>query len=116
MPKSIGAKLVSEATELLLEEAGEPNVLCDRKLMLDSFRKLSSQDLGGPIRSFIFFILFYLYLWLDVDPRLIYHGGGVIEDFPVFFRGWAFFQEFISYPGGPVEYLSAFLFQFFYTL
>ena len=92
----------------------QPNVLYDREVMLDSFRRLSSQDLGGPIRSFIFFILFYLYLWLDVDPRLIYHGGGVIEDFPVFFRGWAFFQKFISYPGGPVEYLSAFLSQFLY--
>lgn len=82
--------------------------------MLSSFRELSSKDLGRPIRSFIFFILFYLYLWLEVDLRLIYHGGGMIRNFPVFFCSWAFFQEFISYPGGPVEYLSAFLSQFFY--
>jgi len=58
--------------------------------------------------------MFFLYLWLNINPRLIYHGGGVIEDFPVFFRGWAFFQQFVSYPGGPVEYLSAFLSQFLY--
>ena len=82
--------------------------------MLDSFRRLLRRDLGRAIRSFVFFILFFLYLWLDVDPRLIYHGGGVIEDFPVFFRGWAFFQQFVSYPGGPVEYLSAFLSQLLY--
>lgn len=97
-----------------MAQLSKPNVLCDRKVMLDSFRRLSRRDLGGAIRSFIFFILFFLYLWLDVDPRLIYHGGGVIEDFPVFLRDWASFQKFISYPGGPVEYLSAFLSQFLY--
>jgi len=82
--------------------------------MLNSFRKLPSQNLGRSIRSFLFFILFYLYLWLQVDPRLIYHGGETITSFPVFFRGWSFFQQFLSYPGGLTEYLSAFLFQFFY--
>jgi hypothetical protein len=82
--------------------------------MLNSFRKLPSQNLGRPIRSFLFFILFYLYLWLEVNPRLIYHGGETITNFPGFFRGWSFFQQFLSYPGGLIEYLSAFLFQFFY--
>ena len=83
-------------------------------IMLSLLRKFSNWDLAGPIRSFIFFVLFYLYLWLYVDLRLIYSGGGVITNFPVFFKGWAFFQTFTSYPGGPVEYLSAFLSQFFY--
>jgi hypothetical protein len=62
----------------------------------------------------IFFILFYLYLWFYVDLRLIYHGGGKITNFPVFYKGWAFFRDFLSYPGGLVEYLSALLSQFFY--
>jgi len=82
--------------------------------MVNSFRKLSSQNLGRSVRSLLFFILFYLYLWLEVDTRLIYHGGGAITNLPAFFRDWAFLQEFISYPGGPLEYLSAFLSQFFY--
>ena len=82
--------------------------------MPNLFRKLSSQNLGRPIRSLLFFIFFYLYLWLEVDLRLIYHGGGMITNFPVFFRGWAFLKGFTSHPGGPVEYLSAFLSQFFY--
>ncbi|MHC4738601.1 MAG: DUF6057 family protein, partial [Planctomycetota bacterium] len=82
--------------------------------MLNSPQKLSSQNPGGPIRSFVFFILFYLYFWLEVDLRLIYHSGGVISNFPAFFRGWAFFRQFMAYPGGPAEYLSAFLSQFFY--
>jgi hypothetical protein len=68
---------------------------------------------GWQIRSLLFFVLFYLYLWLEVDTRLIYHGAGVITNFPSFYRGWAFFQTFTSYPGGPVEYLCAFLSQLF---
>jgi len=77
-------------------------------------RKLSSQNPGGLVRTLIFFILFYLYLWLEVDLRLIYHSGGVISNFPAFFRGWEFSRQFMTYPGGPAEYLSAFLSQFFY--
>jgi len=82
--------------------------------MLNLPRKLSSQNPGGTIRSFVFFILFYLYLWLEVDLRLIYHSSGMISNFPAFFRGWAFFRQFMAYPGGPADYLSAFLSQFFY--
>ena len=82
--------------------------------MLSSLRKLSSQSSAELIRNIIFFIAFYLYLWLVVETRLIYHGGGIIASFPIFFRGWAFFCEFLSYPGGLVEYISAFLSQFLY--
>lgn len=46
--------------------------------------------------------------------RLIYHGGGVITNFPIFFRGGAFFKQFTLYPGGLIEYTGAFLAQFFY--
>ena len=79
-----------------------------------TIKQHSSRDLGRLLQSFLFFILFYLYLWLYVDLRLIYHGAGVITNFPVFYKGWTFFLPFLSYPGGPVEYLSAFLSQFFY--
>jgi hypothetical protein len=75
---------------------------------------LQSKQLRSLLRSFIFFILFYLYLRLSVGLSLIYHGGGKITNFPVFFKGWEFFRDFLSYPGGLVEYLSAFLSQFFY--
>ena len=66
------------------------------------------------LQGFLFFTLFYLYLWLYVDLKLIYHGAGVITNFPVFYKGWNFFLPFLSYPGGPFEYLSAFLSQLFY--
>ena len=82
--------------------------------MPNSFRKLLGQNMGGPARSLLFFIFFYLYLWLGVDLHLIYHGGGVITNFPPFYKDWAFFREFVTYPGGLVEYISAFLSQFLY--
>jgi len=46
--------------------------------------------------------------------HLIYHGGGVITNFPPFYKDWAFFRESLTYPGGLVEYISAFLSQFLY--
>ena len=82
--------------------------------MLNSFRKLPAQVLGGSGQSLVFFVLFYMYFWLKIDPRLIYHCGGAITNFPYFYRGWAFLQEFLLRPGGLVEYISAFLVQFFY--
>jgi hypothetical protein len=75
---------------------------------------LQSKQLMNLLRSFIFFTLFYLYLRFSVDLRLIYHGGGKITNFPFFFKGWEFFRDFLSYPGGLVEYLSVFLSQLFY--
>ncbi|MDT8302351.1 MAG: DUF6057 family protein [Sedimentisphaerales bacterium] len=80
----------------------------------DIIKQPSSQPLGRLLQSFLFFILFYLYLWLYVDLRLMYHGAGIITNFPVFYKSWTFFLTFLSYPGGPIEYISAFLSQFFY--
>jgi len=82
--------------------------------MPGSLRKLSSLNMGGASRSLIFFVLFYLYLWLCVDLRLIYGCTEVITNFPVFYKGWVFFRDFLSHPGGLVEYTGAFLSQFFY--
>ncbi len=71
--------------------------------------------IAGPLRDELFFGLFYLYLLLIVDLRfLYYHSTGAMVQFPVFFRGWPFFRQFLSYPGGPVQYLSSLLAQFFY--
>jgi len=72
------------------------------------------RDPGGAIRTLLFFILFYSYLWLYLDLRLVYYSAGMVTRFPVFFRGWTFFGRFTSYPGGPGEYVAAFLAQLFY--
>lgn len=65
-------------------------------------------------RSVVFFALFYLYFALQIDPRLLYHCCGLIDNFPSFYSGWDFCREFLAYPGGTVAYLSALLAQSFY--
>ncbi len=53
-----------------------------------------------------FFVLFYLHVWLWIDPRLVYH-----RQCPIFMLGSAFFRDFLNRPGGLVEYLCALLSQ-----
>jgi hypothetical protein len=64
--------------------------------------------------SIFFFVLFYLYLLFYVDLRLIYSCGGIVTNFPVFVKDWAFFRDHVSHTGGVIEYVSAFLSQLFY--
>jgi hypothetical protein len=59
-----------------------------------------------------FFVLFYLYLWLRVDLRLLYHWPS--PAFPSFLAGQGLFEGAVRRPGGPVEYACAFLFQYHY--
>ncbi|MHC4737779.1 MAG: DUF6057 family protein [Planctomycetota bacterium] len=82
--------------------------------MPGSLRKLLSQDIGRTSRCLFFFVVFYLYLLFVVDLRLIYNCTEIITNFPVFYKGWAFFRGFLSHPGGLVEYTGAFLSQSFY--
>ena len=84
-----------------------------KKMMQNSSSKLSNQDIVGQIRDNIFSVLFYLYLWLGIDLRFIYTSSREVSNFPVFYRGWDFFEKFLSHPGGPVEYAAAFLSQLF---
>lgn len=58
-----------------------------------------------------FFAIFFLYLWLIVDCKLFFHGGGTITNYPVFFKGLDFFLPFMSRPGGLSEYVAAFFSQ-----
>lgn len=63
--------------------------------------------LGRPA----FFAAFFLCCWRWVDLRLIYHGGGVIANYPVFYWGWDFFRESWAKPGGALAYAHAWLSQ-----
>lgn len=62
----------------------------------------------------MFFVLFYLYLAFEVDLRLLYNCGGLIENFPAFFWTSEFLKEQVGAPGGLVEYAAAFLSQSLY--
>jgi tetratricopeptide (TPR) repeat protein len=56
----------------------------------------------GPLRAAAFFGLCYLYVWLRIEPHLIFH----VQE-PVFFRGWVFFHGFTQVPGGVTAYVAA---------
>ncbi len=73
-----------------------------------------SNNRGWAIIRTVYFSLFYLYLWMVVKPHLIYYGCGEITNFPVFYKGWVFFNEIVPHPGGPIKYLSDFLSQLLY--
>ena len=81
---------------------------------MDNSKKLYQIELQTVIRDILFFVLFFLYLWLRIEPHLIFHGGWYTLNFPVFYKDWSFFKDYLSYPGGFVEYGSAFLSQFLY--
>lgn len=64
--------------------------------------------------AILFFVCFYLYIWLFVEPCLIYHGYGMTIAYPEFWVDSQFLNDSLSYPGGMVEYLAAFLSQLYY--
>jgi MFS family permease len=66
------------------------------------------------IQDIAFYVLCYILLWRMVGVHLIFHGAGLITNFPSFYTTWEFFTEHLAAPGGPIEYLSAFLSQLFY--
>jgi hypothetical protein len=65
------------------------------------------------VRAAVFFGLLFAYLWLAVQPELIY-ACGTTTNFPIFHKGWAFFAQTVRLPGGLVQYVSAFSSQLFY--
>ena len=60
----------------------------------------------------MFFALFYVYLWLRINPSLLYFWPSPV--FPAFSLGSEFLRPFLCHPGGPVSYAAAFLSQFYY--
>lgn len=64
---------------------------------------------GVPSLAVAFFALFFLYVWLRIEPALGYQRSG-----PVFFSSHFFFRPFLNYPGGLLEYAAAFLSQLNY--
>jgi len=64
--------------------------------------------------SIIFFACFYLYVWLFIEPYLIYHSFGNFIAYPNFSVDWTFLKTRLGYPGGMVEYIGGFLSQLYY--
>lgn len=70
--------------------------------------KFIKQYYNKVIFTPLFFILFFLFLLLKIEPCLIYQ-----QQEPVFFLDSRFFNDFLNYPGGLIDYISAFLSQFY---
>jgi hypothetical protein len=67
------------------------------------------QDRLKWLRNLLLFLLFFLYVWLKINPRLYFQ-----QQEPAFFTTASFWREFLSYPGGLTDYLAAFLTQLYY--
>ena len=67
----------------------------------------------GP-ETGLFFLLFYFYVWLVIDPRLTLHSLGILAPYRPFSfsTGWPFFWEHLVRWGGLVEYGDRLLSQF----
>jgi len=79
---------------------------------LDAMRGRSRRS---RVETGAFFLLYYVYVWLVIDPRLIHHTIGILTPYysVSFSTGWAFFWPFLCRPGGLVEYGGRFLSPFF---
>ena len=61
---------------------------------------------AGRLGALAFFVLFFLYVWLRIEPGLLLHVNG-----PLFFFSNSFWETFSSRPGGWLEYVAAFVAQ-----
>lgn len=66
------------------------------------------------ILSIVFFACFYAYVWMVIEPYLIYYGFGIIVEYPEFSTGWGFFKGHLSHVSGLLEYVTGFLSHMFY--
>ncbi|MFC1543457.1 DUF6057 family protein, partial [Candidatus Neomarinimicrobiota bacterium] len=77
--------------------------------MTKKLQKKIVWDLQPSTFGLIFFAIYYLYIWLRINPALVYQSQE-----PTFYTTMIFLNEFLDYPGGLTDYVSAFLSQFYY--
>lgn len=77
-------------------------------------KRISRPGSKSVVGCGVFFVSFYLYGWLIIEPTLIYQALGTSIDYPAFSAGRLFLNSFLSYPGGLIAYAVGFLSQLFY--
>ena len=70
---------------------------------------MSGKFIFRKVFSLVFFIFYYLYTRNQINPSLSYHWQE-----PSFFLGSGFFNSFLQYPGGLIQYAAKFISQFYY--
>ncbi len=61
-----------------------------------------------------FFVAYFLFLWLYIEPQLVYHYYEMTRKGLFFETGWQFLQDCLNYPGGLSEYIASFFTQLCY--
>lgn len=82
--------------------------------MQPTMKNLLGRERDLPVVSVLFFGAFYLFLHLFIKTELVYYHFETSCKRPFFKTGWIFLQDCLSYPGGPGQYLAAFLTQLLY--
>lgn len=84
-------------------------------LWKSKIRKLvSSQDLGDLIRTCVFFLMFFIFVWLWIDPKIIYHGHGQSVIYPICTSRINTFTGYPAFPGKTTMYVAARLSHYYY--
>jgi hypothetical protein len=101
-----GAMTVPDEQELTVRPAGT-------QAQRQQGEKRAISGLPVLLRTCLpFFALSFVYLWLVIQPDLLYYGfGTILPEAAPFATGWAFLKETLALPGGPAAYLCGFLAQ-----
>jgi len=88
--------------------------LVEAEVMASPIRKLSSRNFGQPIQTLTFLILFFLFVYLWIDPKLIYHGHGQSIVYPICTSEVSAFEGYPAFPGKAAMYIAARLPHYYY--
>jgi len=65
-------------------------------------------------RWFLFFALFFLIVWLWIDPKLIYYAHGWMLQYPIYFPGMPTFEDMPYAPGAASRWAAGFCSHYYY--
>lgn len=100
---------------------GEAKKMTTRPEGKEAVKKVGERAKSSALQTFspsylLFFPFCFAYLWVAVEPNLLYYcRGTILPDVPQFVTGWPFLRDCLALPGGLVAYVSGFLSQGYYN-
>ena len=87
----------------MIQNVGHPDQKADSKdpTGAEKIGRPTKGLTGAVVRDLVVFGLFALYLWQVVGLHLIFHGAGLITNFPSFYTTWACFENTCPHQVGP---------------
>jgi len=89
----------------------------DKSLLLcksEIRRLVFIQNPGDLIQTCVFFLLFFIFVWLWIDPTIIYHGHGHSVIYPICTSKINIFTDYPPFPGKTTMYMAARLSHYYY--